>query len=151
MSTDVGDSMTSVKGFFYISDFVCNNTTEDLQSPTTRDLFSWIYRQAEAAVISSSSSSTPPPPKHCDCVCERLHPILYLCNVETLVMVSNDAHRWHRPAVDPQGFSVRSHQTCSDSVGDVRLMYFLQNPSRLQFSVVQNVVVISPVCHWEDL
>lgn len=62
----------------------------------------------------------------------------------TLVLVSNDGQGWRWWWIHG-GVSVQSHQTCSDSVGDVNihLMDLLPKPSRLRFRVVQNVVFIS--------
>lgn len=62
----------------YMSDYVCNDTTEDRQWSTTQDLF--FHRWAENPVISLLFFLSFFLPKHCDCICERLHPILYLCN-----------------------------------------------------------------------
>lgn len=78
-------------------------------------------------------------PKHCDCACERLHPILYLCNVEPCSACRGSAWRWW-------WISVQSHQTCSGSVGDVSIhpMDVLPKPSRLRFRVIQNVVLMPP-------
>lgn len=74
----------------YISDYVCNSTAEDRQWSTTDLFFSRISWRAEIQWFLSSFLSFFRfsifclflLPKHCDCACERLHPILYLCNVE---------------------------------------------------------------------
>lgn len=80
VSADVGDSRAWVKGFYTpVIMFVITKRTDGDQPLKTcfhgypdRQKIQW-FLFFFFFVFS---------PKHCDCVCERLHPILYLCNVE---------------------------------------------------------------------
>lgn len=75
MSTDVGDWMTSVKGFF-ISDYVCNkiwgggDSDPPLGTCFFADLLTGRKYSDFSGFLFSSSSSSVFLPKHCDCVCE---------------------------------------------------------------------------------
>lgn len=67
--------------FLYCGDLVCNNTTEYLQLDPTHetcclmDVLMGGHTQITKWFFFFF-------PKHCDCIYEKLHPILYLCNTE---------------------------------------------------------------------
>lgn len=114
----------------YMSDYVCNDTTEDRQWSTTQDLF--FHRWAENPVISLLFFSF-------FFFAQTLWLHMWKATPYTVSMQCNGW--WIHGSV-----SVQSHQTCSDSVGDVNihLMDFLPKPSCFQFRVIQNVVLMPP-------
>lgn len=82
-STDGGDSTTSAKGYFFLyrGDSVCNNTRVLAVRPTTWDsCFSRMFWWEENTQTRKKEKVFLFLPNHCDWICEKLHPILYLCN-----------------------------------------------------------------------
>lgn len=135
-----------MKGFLYISDYVCNSTAEDRQRSTTRLVF--FHGHPDGQKFSDFFLSFFLSffyflfffrPNTVTAHVKGYTLILYLCNVEPCSACRGRAWRWW-------WISVQSHQTGSGSVGDVSIhpMDVLPKPSRLRFRVIQNVVLMPP-------